>query len=355
MPKVDVLDELDSSFWRRGSVRRMIAGLSALVSVITFGIIGYLMMGWSFSDALYMVVITVSGVGFSEVRPVIGLIERTHTILLITFGIVSVAYMVAGFLQFVTEGEIRKVLGHQRVRRQIETLKDHTIVAGFGRMGTLVSEELSAGGMPFVVVESSPERSADIEKLGYLYVIGDATEESVLQEAGLEHAKYLVTVVPSDSNNVFITLTARQLAPNVQIIARAEMPSTQKKLRQAGANHVVLPAAIGARRITSLVLNPYAVQFIDLMTHRSHLAIEMDEVSIEASSPLAGKTLRDADVGRKTGVVVVAIKKGDGRVDFPPTGDEPMTEGDSIVLLGSRTKLDQFCKQYGDATCDNHG
>src|SRR4051794_4189040 len=150
----------------------------------------------------------------------------------------------------------------------------------------------------------------------WLFVMGDATEESVLHEAGLERAKALVTAIPNDASSVFITLTARQLNAKVQIIARAERATTQKKLRQAGANHVVLPAAIGAHRIVSILTNPSAVEFAELVTHRSSLAIEMDEVLVRTPGPFAGLTLRDLDIGRRTGVIVIAVKRADGRVEF---------------------------------------
>jgi voltage-gated potassium channel len=343
-PDAATLEEL--TFWRRRSVRRMILGFSAIFSVIVLGVVGYMAMGWSAFDALFMVWITISGVGFGEVRPMASSLERIHTMLVIAFGMLAVAYTLAGFVQLLTEGEIQRLLGHQRVRRQIETLQNHIIVAGFGRMGSLVCEELTAAGEAFVLIEQSTERLPEIERHGYLYVFGDATEEKILQEAGLPRAKSLVTAVPSDADSVFITLTAREMAPDVQIVARAEHPSSQKKLHQAGANHVVLPAAIGAHRIASLLTNPSAVEFIELVTQRSSLAIEMDEFPIEASSRLAGKTLRDADVGRRTGVIVIATKRAIGEVEFPPSGDLPLAPGDSIVLVGRRANLDQFRRQF---------
>jgi voltage-gated potassium channel len=346
MPTPPPPHDPDASFWRRSSVKRIVGGLTAVLIVITLGMLGYEALGWSAFDALYMVWITVSGVGFNEVRPVTSNWERLHTMAVIVFGIVAVAYTLAGFIQFIAEGEIKQLLGHQRVRRQIETLSNHTVVAGFGRMGSLVCDELSKAGEPFVLIERTDERQPEIERHGYLHVIGDATDEKVLKDAGLTRARALVTVVPSDADNVFITLTAREIAPKVQIVARAEQPTTQKKLHQAGANHVVLPAAIGARRIASLLTNPSAVEFVELVTQRSSLAIEMDEIPIEASSTLAGHSLRDADIGRRTGVIVIAIKRADGRVEFPPPGDEPLNAGDSIVLLGRRSNLDQFRRQF---------
>ncbi len=337
---------LEISFWNRRSVRRILSGIGALMFVVGFGVTGYVLIGWKAFDALYMVVITVSTVGYGEVHPLTSNAERGFTMLIIAMGYMAVAYTIAGVLQFITEGEIQLLLGHQRVRRQIEDMKDHTIVAGFGRMGTLLCAELKAANEPFVLIERATGPLAEIERQGILHVVGDATEESVLHEAGLERARALVTTVPSDSDSVFITLTARQMAPKVLIVARAEQPSTQKKLRQAGADHIVLPASIGARRIASLLTNPSAVEFAELVTQRSSLAIEMDEVPVTISSPLDGLTLRDADIGRRTGVIVIAVKRADGRVEFPPSGDEPFARGDSIVLLGRRANLEQFRHEF---------
>jgi voltage-gated potassium channel len=334
------------TFWQRSSVRRILLGFSAVFTVIGLGVLGYVALGWTPFDALFMVVITISGVGFGEVRPMGSSAERIHTMLIIALGMVAVAYTIAGFVQFLTEGEIRRLLGHQRMRRQIELLSGHTVVAGYGRVGSLVCEELTAAELPFVIIERAPDRLAEIERLALLHVAGDATEETILRAAGLLNAKVLVTAMPTDAETVFITLTARQMCPQVMIVARAEQPSTLKKLRQAGANHVVLPAAIGAHRIVSLLTNPTAVEFAELVTQRSHLAIEMDDVPIRAGSPLESKTLRDADIGRRTGVIVIAVKRADGRVEFPPTGDEPFSPGDSIVVLGRRSNLDQFRVQF---------
>lgn len=334
------------SFWRRTSVRRLVIGFTTVLAVVVLGTLGYIMLGWTPFDALFMVVITISGVGFGEVRPMGSTAERVHTMLIIALGMIAVAYTVAGFVQFLTEGEILRLLGHQRMRRQIEEMSGHTVVAGFGRVGSLVCDDLAAAEVSFVVIERSPEKVGEIEGRGFLYVIGDATEEKVLREAGLERARTLVTAMPSDAETVFITLTARQMCPGVMIVARAEQPSTLKKLRQAGANHVVLPAAIGANRIVSLLTNPTAVEFTELVTQRSRLAIEMDDIPIKPGSPLEGKTLRDADIGRRTGVIVIAIKRVDGRVEFPPSGDEPFALGDNIVILGHRSNLELFRRQF---------
>lgn len=321
-------------------------GLLGLAVVTTSGVAGYMLAGWSFADAVYMVVITISSVGFGEVRPVDTPFLRVHTMTVIALGLIAVGYTLAGILRFVAEEELARLLGHQRVRRMIDHLDQHTIVAGLGRMGTLVCEELAAAEEPFVLIETHADKLIAAGERGWLHVAGDATEEDVLSRAGLARAKALVTAIPNDAANVFITLTARQMNAKVQIIARAERASTQKKLRQAGANHVVLPAAIGAHRIVSILTNPSAVEFVELVTHRSSLAIEMDEVVVADPGPFVGQTLRDADIGRKTGVIVVAVKRADGRVEFPPKGDEPFAAGDAIVMLGRRTNLLSFREAF---------
>ena len=334
------------AFLARSSIRHVVQGVAAALVVVGLGVGGYVWHGWTVSDAIYMVVITISGVGYGEIRPIRTPAERVLTIAIITFGMAAVGYTLARFIQFLTEGEIQNLVGHHRMHRQIDMLSGHTIVAGYGRVGELVCHELREAEIPVVVIELDPKELPELENKGLLYVAGDATEESVLREAGLERAKTLVTVMPNDAANVFITLTARDMAPSVMIVARAELPSSQKKLKQAGANHVVLPASIGAHRIVSLLTNPSAVEFAELVTHRSSLAIEMDDIPIRPGSPLGGLTLRDADVGRRTGLIVIALKRSDGRVQFPPPGDEPLAAGDSVVVLGRRTNLDQFRKLF---------
>jgi voltage-gated potassium channel len=332
--------------WRRQGFRRILYGFAAIQVVAFYGVVGYLAMGWSFLDALFQVVITISGVGFGEVRPLNSTLLRIHTIILITLGILSVAFTLGSFVQFLSEVEFLSYFGRQRMMKQIEMLTGHTIVAGYGRVGALVCDELATHGLPFVVVELSPERAALAGARGFSYVTGDATEEKVLNDAGIERAKVLVSVMPDDAENVFITLTARQMSTQLMIIARAEGPSTPKKLRQAGADHIVMPTVIGAHRIVSLLTNPAAVEFAELVTKSMSLAIEMDDVPIVKTSPLAGRSLRDADIKRRTGVIVVAIKRADGQLEFPPDGDEIMAAGDSVVLLGRRPHLDQFREQY---------
>lgn len=335
-----------SSLWQRRTARHMLYGIAGLLLVIGFGVAGLVGHGWSVSDAFYMVMISVSTVGFGEVRPLDTFPERLHIIAVIALGTVAAAYAVGNLVAFITEGEIQQYLGHQRVWRQIEGLEGHVIVVGYGRMGRLLCAELLSAGVPFLLIERTGDQVAEFEELGILHLIGDATEEKLLHSAGIERAKALVSTIPSDAENVYITLTARQMAPKAQIIARAEQPSTQRKLLLAGANHVVLPAAIGASRIAALLTSPTAVEFTELVTQRSRLAIQLEEIAVSELGPMVGQSLRDADIGRKTGVMVVAIKRTDGQVEFPPTGHAPLAAGDVLVLLGRRENLDRFREEF---------
>jgi voltage-gated potassium channel len=336
----------EPSIWKRRSLRQMFYGLAALVVVVLAGTLGFVAAGWSLSDAFYMVMISVTTVGYGEVRPLDSGWERVMIIAVIALGTVAVAYTVGNLVAFLTEGEIYHYLGHQRVRKQIDALDQHVIVAGYGRMGSLLCSELAKAEVPFVLIESGMDRRDELDRAEILYLIGDATEEEILRQAGIDRARALVSTIPSDAHNVFITLTARQMAPHVQIMTRAEQPSTQKKLRQAGANHVVLPASIGAHRLASLLTNPSAVEFTELVTQRSSLAIQMEEVPVAAGGLLAGKTLRDADIGRRTGVIVIAVKRADGQVEFPPPGDAHLEPGDVIVLIGRPANLEQFREAF---------
>ena len=331
---------------RAASLHSLRVGFLLILGVLLYGTVGYAAAGWNWGDAFFQVVITISGVGFGEVRPLAGPWLRLHTILVIGLGLVATGWTVAGILRYVTEQEIDRALGHRRVRKQIDGLRDHTIVVGSGRMGTLLGTELHLAGAPFVVIEKGPDRLADLQARGCLWVEGDATVEKVLLEAGLDRAKALVTTIPSDAANVFITLTARQMSTRVHIVARAEEPTTERKLLQAGANHVILPAAIGAHRIAAMLLNPRAVEFSELVTRTNNLQIEIEEAPVDRAGPFDGRTLRDLDVGRRTGVMVMAIKRADGRVEFPPTGGEALAPGDSIILLGRRPNLDDFRMQF---------
>ena len=243
------------------SFQRIATGVVIFTLTVVAAVTGYVIAGWTLLDAIYMVVITIFGVGYGEVQPLSSIPLKVFTILVIIAGALSVAYTVSGFVQLITEGEIRKHLTTKRMNEDIQLLEDHVIICGFGRIGQMVARQLKAAHQPFVVLDNDPDRIELAREQGYLMCLGNATDETNLEAVRIQKARILATVLPNDAANVFITLTAREMNPQLIILARGEIPSTEKKLRLAGADHVVLPATISAARMTHLITNPYAVDF----------------------------------------------------------------------------------------------
>jgi voltage-gated potassium channel len=244
-----------------------------------------------------------------------------------------------------TEGEIERVMGARRVTRELQHLNGHVIICGFGRMGQILAEDLTSHGVAFVVIDVDERQIADGEELGYLTVTGDASDEDVLRAAGVERAKTLVSALDSDADNVFLTLTARTLNRDVRIIARGELESTQRKLFQAGADRVVLPAVIGARRIASMVTRPHAAEVIDQMTDRKILDVDLEEVAVAETSRLAGTTVRSADPRHRHQVLVVAVRKPSGEMIFNPDAGQELCAGDTLIVMGRSEAIAGFRRE----------
>eukprot|EP00456_Euglypha_rotunda_P058384 TRINITY_DN484_c0_g1_i1.p1 TRINITY_DN484_c0_g1~~TRINITY_DN484_c0_g1_i1.p1 ORF type:complete len:332 (+),score=95.27 TRINITY_DN484_c0_g1_i1:1040-2035(+) len=308
------------------SLQRIITGmvLVALTCVIAIGV--YWAAGWDLIDAIYMVVITIFGVGYGEVRPLTDPRLKIFTMVLVIAGCSSGAYVIGGFVQMVAEGEINRFLGARKMTNGIDRLKDHTIVCGYGRVGQIIARELFELGHQFVIVDTNADRLREAEEKGFLVLIGDATEESVLTLAGIMRARVLASVLPDDTMNVFITLTARELNSSLEIIARGESPSTERKLLRSGATKVVMLAAIGAAKITQLITRPSAESLLRDVVGASHLndelqsiGLQIAEAKIDIGSSLDGQTLQSVEMTGTAGVVIVAIKKPDGSiVRHPP-------------------------------------
>ncbi|MEE3718655.1 potassium channel protein [Tumidithrix elongata RA019] len=335
------------------SLKRVVFGASFFLFTIVASVSGYMLFGWSFLDALYMVVITVFGVGFGEVKPIETPALKIFTMVVIVAGTSSAVYIVGSFLQMVTEGEIQKVLEARRMTKGIESLEQHVIICGFGRIGQILARKLTESEQKFVVIDNDEGRMASAEKRGYLALQGNATDEGILIAAGVKQARVLATVLPDDALNVFITLTTRELNPEVEIIARGELPSTEKKLRLAGANHVVLPASIGAERMAQTIVNPHALDFLredagrqDLSDLLAQIDIQLEELTLAAGSPFIGKPLSSMEVRGKGAFVVVAIRKEDGEIVTHPSHDRILHQGDTVILMGHRGDIPKFAQRY---------
>jgi Trk K+ transport system NAD-binding subunit len=326
--------------------RNLVYGLCFMATVMVIGAIGYRIAGWDWSDSIYMVVISIFTVGFGEVRPIHDLGLREFTMGLIVVGCFSVIFVSGAFVQVLLEGQIRNVLGDRRMIAELNKLNKHTIICGFGRIGRMVAADLKAGQRPFVIVDKDPRRLESAREAGYLTLEGEATEESVLLEAGVKRAAILATVLPSDASNVFITLSARDLNSELTIIARGEDPSTERKLIQAGANRVVLPAHIGAERISHLILFPEAADLIDdaekshhLQEELGDLGLEIEEAVIPKYSPFAGKTVGDLESAHAGAVIVVALHRKGGGTELRPKRDSLVHAGDGVVAVSRGSNL----------------
>ncbi|QDU90611.1 Voltage-gated potassium channel Kch [Pirellulimonas nuda] len=318
----------------------LMAGLFVLAIVARRQITGD---GWL--EAVYFFVITVTTVGYGE-RSVVGPVEQIYTIALILFGTTLVGYTIGLVLQAMFEGQIRRAMGLQRMTREISHIADHTIICGFGRMGKTLVDELKRRNKPFVVVDSDQESIVEACDEGLLAVHGDATDEDTLLAAGIERAKTLVVALRSDADNVFLTLTARNLSRSLRIIARGELLSTEKKLLQAGADRVILPAVIGARRIAQMVTRPHAADMLELVTDNQTLDAELEELSIGPGSPLTGKSVREAGTRQRHRVMIIAIRRSDGRMVFNPEPDELFCHDDTVIVMGKQPDVVAFQEAY---------
>ena len=335
------------------SFRNIILGAIAFATTILVAITGYVVAGWNLLDAIYMTTITVFGVGFGEVRPITSPALRVFTIMVIVAGYTSVVYIVGGFVQMVTEGEINKALSARRIEREIESLQQHIIICGYGRIGQILARRLDRVQQPFVVVDNSSDRIAMAESKGYLTKLGSASDETILQAVGIDRAKALATVLPDDATNVFITLTAREMNANLIILARGEYPSTEKKLKLAGADRVIMPASIGAERMAQMITHPAAMDFLNQDDGRhtlnellAQIDVYMDELTISSDSLFAGKTVSDMEVRGKGGFLVVALRKPDGTTIVHPQHEMLLAAGDTVILMGHRGDIPQFAQKY---------
>ena len=329
----------------RSPLERIRLGAAVLAVILLAAVVGYHALGYRWLDAVWMVVITVSSVGYGE-RSVVDDPTKLFSIVVIVFGMCAAAYTIGGLLQMLTEGELERALGRRRMNREIERLADHVIICGFGRMGEILAYDLKQMKRPFVIIENDAERIAEAKEQQYLCLNGDATEEHTLLGAGVERAKSIVTELPNDAANVFITLTSRNLNPNIQIIARAEHRSTEKKLRQAGADRVVMPALVGARRMVRLITRPSTADLMELVTEKNFLDYELDEIAVPEDSKLVEVTVRETEAHRRHRLLVVAVRERDGNMVLNPDADYTFKAGDVVIIMGRTEDIARFRDEY---------
>lgn len=318
---------------------RLKLSLFLLFTIVVFGTTCYVFIeDMTPFEGFYMTMITISTVGFSEIKPLSDF-GRFITVIIIISGICVLTYTLGQVAQMFIEGELRRLLGRRKLEKKISTLKNHYIICGYGRIGGTIAQELVKENIPLVVIEQNPQQIELLEENHFLYLNMDATEEEVLLKAGLRNALGLVTTVTSDSDNVFISLTAKGLRPDIFILSRASDPKNEMKLLRAGASRVVCPYLMGGRRMAEILRKPTVVDFIDQTMMNDELGLKMEEAAISSSSPLIGKTLVGSKLRQDFGVIVVAIKKISNEMIFNPLPSERLDAGDVIVVIGKKDSL----------------
>jgi voltage-gated potassium channel len=333
------------------SFMRFFIAFLLLSTVVFGGTLGYYFIegsqpgveSWTLADSLYMTVITITTVGYGEVHT-LSEEGRKFTILLLFFSMLTAGYSVTTLIGFIFEGQIVELMRGKRMERQISKLKDHYIICGCGAVGKEVALEFKRMDVPFLIIERDIEQSELGRDESILFIEGDAEDDETLIDAGIQHAKGLVAALRQDEINVFIVLTARQLNPDLAIIARAAEARSVTKLERAGADRVISPYEIAGRRIASVVLRPSVVNFLDVVTEGQDVAIRMEEVQVRAQSPMVGKALRDSGIGSQIGAKILGILGSDGQSRMDESESKTLAsvvfqEGDVLIALGNDEEI----------------
>ena len=297
--------------------------------------------GWDFLDALYATVTTISTVGYGDFYPQTAG-GKVFAIFLIFFGVGTMLYTVSLVAQTFVEGTMRELLGRGKLKKAIEKMSDHYIICGCGRIGNLICKELTQEKVPFVVIDDDPMVIQKVADDGFVYYKGDATEDKTLVEAGIKRARGIVCVLPTDAQNLYVILTAKELNPKMFILSRAEEEASEHRLLRAGADRVMSPYTLGGVRMAMAILRPAMLDFIEITTSRQSLELRMEELPICDGSPVIGKTLEEAEIRQRYGLIIVAVKKDSGKMIFNPLANYIIQRGDKLISLGEDQNVTKF-------------
>ena len=323
---------------QRRALRHALVALLALAVVVLGGSLGYWALGASPLDAVYDTVTVITTVGFRESSN-FGSTEKVFTILLILAGVGTALYSLGVIIEVLLEGQLAAIFGRRRMERRIAGMNGHVIVCGWGRVGRVVADHLSGRGMDFVVVDMDAER---VSSLPFPHIVGDATDDAVLREAGIDRARSLVAVMSNDAANLYVTLSGRSLNPDLFIVGRARVVDSEEKIRRAGADRVINPQAIGGSRIAALLFQPHVAEFLDVVTHEAGLEFRLEEVRLPKGSPLTGTTLGDSHIRARTGALVLALRRPDGSFATNPPPDTVIVADQVLIAIGTQAQLDQL-------------
>lgn len=335
MVRFDTSDSSQSS-------TKIFKGIIILVAVLLVGTVGYMIIEqWTFLDALYMTVITITTVGYREVGSV-SEAGRIFTIFIIFTGMGIIAYILGMVAQVMVDFQVRTIIGRRKLGKQIQALKDHFIICGFGRIGKIICKELAANKIPMVVIDNAPDINQSLKSEGIPFINDDASSEDVLLEGGIMRAKGLISVVASDADNLFITMTARGLKPDLFILARADEEPTEKKLLRAGANKVAMPYLIGGHQMAQSIIKPAVTDFLEFAVHNKVMGLEMGELLVDEQSRLNGMKLIDSGIRKDLDVIIVAIRRESGKMKFNPSSESLIRAGDTLIALGKSKDLGEL-------------
>jgi voltage-gated potassium channel len=315
--------------------RRLGWALALLGAILVVGTVGYVLLGFSLLNAVYQTVTTVATVGFREVEP-LDATGKVFTMVLILIGVGATLYAFSVLIETLLEGRLNELLGRRRMTRSIDAMADHVIICGWGRVGRSIAAEVAEAGRPLVVIDHQADR---LEDCPHPSVLGDATEDAVLADAGIERAASLVAAVDSDASNSFIILSARALRPELFLVARVRSTDAEEKMRRAGADRVVNPQHIGGARMAAFVLRPHVAEFLDVVMHERNLELCLEELVVGATSSLAGQTIADSHLRARTGALVLALRQPDGPFVSNPPPDTRFEAGHVVIAIGTEAEL----------------
>lgn len=323
---------------------RLLPAALVILAVILFGIASYMIIErWTLLEAVYMIITTLFAVGFEEIHP-LSPTGRVCTMIIIVGGVGSAIYAAGQAMEIIVEGEMTGYRKRMRMIKTIKEMKDHYIICGFGRVGHQVAQVFEDSRVPFVVIDSKKETLEELEAKNIVGIIGDATSDNVLLEAGIQRAKGLVACSDSDVANVYVTLSARVLNPQLNIVARASYHDTEKKLLMAGANRVISPYFISGVRMAALATQPVACDFLDLVTHGGQVDFSLFEVAVPPQSPLIGKSVTEANITGTSGTLVLAVRKANGAFELQPKAVSKIEMGDVLIVLGTQEQFEALQK-----------
>lgn len=317
---------------------RLRYALFALLAAIVFGTIGFhLIEGWSLPESLYVTVQTLTTVGYGDVTPSSSA-GRSFAVVIMLMGYAGVALAASTIVQSVVKSELVAAFGQRRQSKRMGKLHDHYIICGSGRVGSHLIRDLQSGGQSFVVIERDQQRAAEFAQRGIDVLVGDATLEESLRDVGVERARGLAACLAEDADNVYVVLTARDLNPNLHIVARAAEEQAEAKLLRAGANHVIAPTIIGGHRMAVALTKPAVSEFMDSIT-ANELGLGFEQLEIDASSSLVGEELNATPIRTDLDLVIVSIRRQDGETTFNPTGSVRIEAGDILIAIGRAESL----------------